>query len=88
MAYLTGVQTGNACLGHIIQEQYSSTFRHFQVLGSAVYPVSLREGGGWRLLGNFMAQNNRDGQVRASTWAPILILIRARFSSRCAYMIC
>jgi len=57
-------------------EQYSSTFRHFQVLGSPVYPVNAPTGpGAWRLIGNFIAQDSRfaqDFSLKTPQWAKYL----------------
>lgn len=44
-------------------EQYASTFRHFQVLGSPTYPVNVPGGpGGWKLLGSFVAKDHNNAQ--------------------------
>jgi hypothetical protein len=63
-------------------EQYASTFRHFQVLGSAIYPVNVPGGpGGWKLLGSFVAKDNNNAQdfmLKTPQWAKYL---KVRFLS-------
>jgi hypothetical protein len=63
-------------------EQYASTFRHFQVLGSATYPVNVPGGpGGWKLLGSFVAKDNNHAQdfmLKTPQWAKYL---KVRFLS-------